>query len=224
MRTRNRLSGLWIFGVGFPAHRVVLNVGHDALQRSLVSNDVFIEAPLPDGHAGRAANFIDAVGRGGFEGAHPSSERFLCRGGSRPARSDIGDGNNSMQMIRHHDPRFRILPDAKHRAPNPIDDRPRWVQDHLAVVNFAKQRRATIDADGYEIQPLGGIVVSVQADSSTSRYRGVHFTKDRSRFRCDDAIGKVFAIAASLRAVREPPLRGTGRKIRSGPPGRGSRG
>ena len=48
-------------------------------------------------------------------------------------------------------PRFRILPDAEHRAPDLIDDRSRCVEDHLALMNIAEQGPSTIGADGYKI-------------------------------------------------------------------------
>ena len=58
----------WIFWIAFPTRWVILDVGDDLFQRSVVSDDVFVEIALPNRSARRAANCVDALRRNGFEG------------------------------------------------------------------------------------------------------------------------------------------------------------
>ena len=140
-----------IFWIRFPPRRIVLDVPDYRLKRCFVTNDVFIETSLPDNGTWGPSNFIEPFGRDRFERSHQSSERFFRRGGSRTARSDISDGNNSMKMIWHYNRTVRIAEDAKHAAPDFIDDPSGLVQDHFPVEYLAEESSATISTDGYEI-------------------------------------------------------------------------
>ncbi len=165
-----------VLRVAFPPPRVVSNVPIDPFDRSLVSNDVLVKASLPDHRAWGSANFVDASGRDRLERTQLTSERFSGRGGSRTARSDVGDGDDAMQVIRHHNPGIwiRNFGEAKHVCPGRIDNLSNFIQAHLPVGNFTKQRGPAISANRYEVQTLGRIVIPAKSHSMPAGNGGIH--------------------------------------------------
>src|ERR1019366_9586376 len=113
LRSTPRYVPIWlyrhrVFRIAFPTRWVIVDVGNDLFQRSVGSDDVFVEIPLPDDGAGRAANFVDPFSRYGFERRYQAAQWFPGRGNARSVHIDATDRDDSVNMIRHHDPCVRI--------------------------------------------------------------------------------------------------------------------
>src|SRR5580658_8152681 len=80
---------------------------------------------------------------------------LVAAGASRSARSDIGDGDNSMQVIRHYNPGVRIFRKIEHGAPNLVDDLSVIIQIHIPIDNVAETRSPALRTNCDEIQTLG---------------------------------------------------------------------
>ena len=79
------------------------------------------------------------------------------------------DGNNPMNMIGHDHAfiHFYIGEMDQDIIPTFLDHPPRIIQPHFPIHDFAEQTFPILGADGDEIRPVLGIIVSMQTDRTT---------------------------------------------------------
>ena len=149
------------------------------MQFGFVANDVFVIIALPNVAHRRV--LAHPFGHADFESPDDGTDGFRCamgyvRTGNRPGigvvvRPDgivVNDHDNSMDMVRHHNEFvqccvWEMIGDG---APTLRCNPTCLVQCHFTIRDITEQTRAVVRANGEEIRPGLGIIISTQADGS----------------------------------------------------------
>lgn len=97
------------------------------------------------------------------------------------------DDEDGVEMVRHDGVfvQFNFGADLRGSQPFDFNDVTEGVQVHLTVNNFTKEGFAFVCANGNEINTLGGIIVSSQADGAAVENGLVRHDSQLSRFQND---------------------------------------